>query len=101
MGSRSPLFRSIVACSAALRPLLCCLQAYLDPENIPRGADSLCGFCHEPLDFLLQVEREGVRERERDRWRERESEREREGGREGGSDCERECGILCSGLLTR
>ncbi|XP_047976260.1 programmed cell death protein 2-like isoform X1 [Salvia hispanica] len=29
--------------------------AWLDPINLPSGRSSLCDFCHEPLQFLLQV----------------------------------------------
>jgi hypothetical protein len=32
-----------------------CLQAWLDPINLPQGEDMLCGICHNPLQFLLQV----------------------------------------------
>lgn len=31
------------------------IQAWLDPINLPSGSSSLCDFCREPLQFLLQV----------------------------------------------
>ncbi|PNX79711.1 programmed cell death protein 2-like [Trifolium pratense] len=32
-----------------------CLCAWLEPLNIPSGKSSVCDFCGEPLQFLLQV----------------------------------------------
>jgi pre-rRNA-processing protein TSR4 len=41
---------------AVLMPGLCWLvQAWLDPVNLPSGKSSCCGFCGEPLQFVLQV----------------------------------------------
>ena len=31
------------------------VQAWLDPVNLPTGNSSCCGFCGEPLHFVLQV----------------------------------------------
>lgn len=31
------------------------IQAWLDPVNLPSGNSSCCGFCGEPLHFVLQV----------------------------------------------
>uniref|UniRef100_A0A453I9K7 Programmed cell death protein 2 C-terminal domain-containing protein n=1 Tax=Aegilops tauschii subsp. strangulata TaxID=200361 RepID=A0A453I9K7_AEGTS len=31
------------------------IPAWLDPVNLPTGNSSCCGFCGEPLHFVLQV----------------------------------------------
>lgn len=50
------LLHFMVTYNAKVPDILFVIQAWLDPINLPSGSSSLCDFCREPLQFLLQVQ---------------------------------------------